>query len=325
MDSSVEVTLGSTPIRGGRGAQLQYIYYHTGEMKFTLTDTQWNLGYLAATVGSDVLTGNSVYTEETITLGASGTGTVVGTPLAWNGSATIYGWVTEKDGSTDRVTFSGKTFASSNGASGDVVCVRYFNSDLAKNVASTSLTINSNVVPKIVKLVMETQLNSSDVTTNKIGMVQIIAPTVTLSGAFKIDMKSDGVSTTPLTGMALSFTESTSTGTGCATAPYYAKMIEVIDSSNWYDNVIGLSIQGGDFGLTSGTSPKTIIVWAIPSSGAAFIPPVADLTFASATPAKATIGLHTGVVTFVATGTSLLSVDITAKSTIEASATVTCS
>ena len=320
LDSSMEVSLGSAPVRGGRGNQLQYIYYHTGEMKFTLTDTQWNPAFLGATVGSAVATSNNIYGEETISLTSGGGGTVTGTPLAWAGGATIYGWVTQKSGVVERVTFTGSAFATSSGSVSDVVCVRYYK----LNAASTSVTVPSNMIPSVVKLVMETQLNSADVSTNKIGIVQIIAPTVTLSGAFTISMKSDGVSNTPLTATALAYTEPAAAGVGCATAPYYAKLIEVLDSANWYDNVIGLSIQGGDFSLATTLGTATLTVWAIPNTGgAAFRPPVAALDFTSGTPAKATAGLHTGLITGVSAGTSLLSVFITAKSTIEASCTVT--
>lgn len=318
LDTSVETSLGSTPIRAGRGNQLQYVYYHTGEMKINLTDAQWNLGFLSATSGSDIVTGNNIYTQENVTLGAS-TGTITGTPLAWNGGAIIYGWVTQKSGVVERVTFTSQTFPNGTGSTGDVVCVRYY----ALNSASTSVTINANMIPKVVKLVMEAQLNSADVSTNKIGVVQIIVPTATLSGAFTISMKADGVSNTPLSAMALAFTETSATGVGCSNTPYYAKLIEIIDAANWYDTVIGLSIAGGDFALATTLGTATLSVWAIPETGSAFKPPVADLTFASATTAKATIGLHTGLVTGVAAGTSLLSVNITAKSTIEASATVT--
>ena len=96
------------------------------------------------------------------------------------------------------------------------------------------------------------------------------------------------------------------------------RITEILDNANWYDDVIGLSIQGGDFGITSGTSPKTLAVWAFPGTPgkAAFKPPVADLTFTSGTPGHMTVGAHTGVVTFVATGTSLINVAITAKSSI---------
>jgi hypothetical protein len=318
LDSSMEVSLGSSPVRGGRGNQLQYIYYHTGEMKFTLTDTQWNLAFLAATVGSNVVTSNNVYKEETITLSGAGGGSVATAPLAFTGS-TIYGWATSPAGVTERITFTGSAFtvAAGAGASAQVWCIRYY----TLNAASQSVTINSNMIPKVVKLVMETQLNSADVTTNKIGMVQIIAPTVTLSGAFTIAMKSDGVSNTPLTATALAYTDAAGS-LGCSTSPYYAKLIEVIDAANWYDNVIALSIAGGDFALATTLGTQLLSVWAIPSFGAAFKPPVADLTFVSGTPGKATVDAA-GLVTGVATGTSLLNVKITAVPAVDTSATVT--
>ena len=324
LDSSIEVTLGSTPVRGGRGNQLHYTYYHTGEMNFTLTDTQWNLQMLGATVGSDVVTGNNVYVEEDVVLSGTGAGSVTQTPLAFEGT-TIYGWATESDGTVHRVTMlSDKSFTGAGTvASGETVCVRYYTLDSA----STSITIEANMIPKVVKLVMESQLNSSDVTTNKIGIAQIIAPKVTLSGAFTISMTSDGVSNTPLTGMALATTDSSSTSV-CGNEPYYARIIEIIDDANWYDNVIGLSIEGGDFALATTTGTQTLSVWAVPSNGAPFKPPVADLDFTSGTTGVATVGLNTGLVTGVSDGTAVITVKggsglPAAIQAIEASCTVT--
>lgn len=186
LNSAMEVTLGSTEVRGGRGNQLLYTYYHTGALNVTLEETQFNLQMLGATVGSDVETGNNVYVDETITLGASGGGTVTGTPLAVEGT-TIYGWVTQLDGTIDKVTFSGSTFPSSSGTSGDIVCVRFF----ATDAASRSITIPANFIPKIVRLTMEAQLSSSDVSTNKIGVLQVIIPKFSLSGAFTLSLASD--------------------------------------------------------------------------------------------------------------------------------------
>jgi len=236
LDSSIEVTLANTEVRGGRGNQLLYEYYHTGAMNITLNDTQWNLNFLGSTVGESVATGNNIYTEETITLGASGTGTVLGTPLAIQG-ATIYGWVKQLDGTTERVTFSGQTFATSTGTSGDVVCVRYY----AADAASRAITIPANSIPKVVRLVMEASLNSGDSSSNQIGKIQFIVYKATLSGAFTLSLTSDGVSQTPLSAMALSFSDASTTA--CNIAEAYAKVIEILDSANWYDQVIGLSIN----------------------------------------------------------------------------------
>lgn len=319
LDSSLDVKLASTEVRGGRGNALQYVYYHTGALSVQLNDTQWNLGFLASSVNSSITTGNNVYTEETITLGASGAGTVTGTPLALQDGTTLYGWVTQVDGTIERVTFSGSTFASSSGTSGDVVCVRYF----ALDSASRSITIPANAIPKVGRLVMEAQLNSSDQSSNKIGVVQVIINKCQLSGSFTLSLKSDGVSQTPLTGMALAYTDSSSAA--CTNEPVYAKIIEILDSTNWYDDVIGLSIEGGNFAL-SHPDTQNLVVYAIKSNGdAPFIPPVADLTFTSGTTGTATVGLHTGSVSTVASGVTLLTAFITAKSAIETSATLTVS
>ena len=318
IDSSIEVTLGSTEVRGGRGNQLLYVYYHSNAMNVTLNDTQWNLQMLGATVGESIATGADIYTEETITLGASGGGTVTGTPLAIQGS-TIYGWVTQLDGAIQRVTFSGSTFATSSGTSGDVVCVRY----LAADAAARSITIPANAIPKVVRLVMEASLNSGDDSANKIGKVQFIVYKATLSGSFTLSLTSDGVSQTPLTAMALAY-QDTETAS-CTSAPVYCKIIEVLDDATWYENVIALAIEGGDFALTH-PATRTLVVYAIKNNGdAPFLVENSELTFTSGTTGTATIGTNTGLVTTVASGTTLLKAVITSKTSVEASCTLTVS
>ena len=261
------------------------------------------------------------YEEENVTLGGGGAGTVTHTPLSASGGfSNIYGWVTLVDGSVQKVTFTGSSFTCS-GTSEDVVCVRYY----ALNSAASSVTIPANIIPQIFKLVLEAELVSSDETSNIIGKVQVIIPKASATGSFDLTLKSDGVSTTPLMTRALASADLTAEG--CSPTPVYARMIEIIDNAHWYDDVIALAIVGGDFGITSGTSPKTLTVYAVPGTAgkATFIPPVADLTFNSGTSANMTIGLHTGIVTWVQAGTSLITVDITAKSSISIQATGTAS
>lgn len=317
LNSQMEVVLSSQEVRGGRGNQLLYTYYHTGGLNVTLEETQFNLQMFGATVGKDVATGNDVYVEETITLGASGGGTVTGTPLAIQGS-TVYGWVKQLDGTTQRVTFSGQSFASSSGTSGDVVCVRYY----AADAASRSITIPANMIPKVGRLVMEAQLNSSDVSSNKIGTIQVVIPKFALNGSLTLSLTSDGVSNLPLSGTAYAFTDSSSAG--CTNLPTYAKVIEIIDGAEWYTDVIGLSIEGGNFSLATTTGTKTLVLYAIKSNGdAPFVVDNADLSFTSGTTGVATAGLHTGLITGVSSGSSLITATITAKTSIEAQCTVT--
>lgn len=186
LNSTMEVTVGNTEIRGGRGNQLLSNYFHTTAMSISLEETQFNLAMLGSTIGETVQVGNDVYTEENVTLGGGGAGTVTGTPLATQGS-TVYGWVKLTDGTTERVTFTGQNFTAAGGSSGEIVCVRYF----ANNAASRSITIPANVIPKVVRLVMEAQLNGDSVGTQKIGTLQIIVPQFQLNGAFTLNLASD--------------------------------------------------------------------------------------------------------------------------------------
>lgn len=324
LDSSIEVSLGSAPVRGGKGNQLQYVYYHTAEMNFTITDAQWNPFMLGETIGSDFELGN-YYAEETVTVSSSGSGTISGTPLAYGTESSIYGWATDSNGRAQRVVFSGSDFSgvaykTEEDISGEY-CVRYYKANTSKG---KQITVKANMLPSVVKLVLEAQLNSPDVTANKIGVVQIIAPKVVLSGGFSISMTPDGVSSTPLTGMALSYTPSPVAGEACTTDEIYAHIVEVIDDSNWYDDVYDLSVSGGDFSLSvGGTTTPTI--YAVPDAGNAFKVPVSELLFASDDEAVATAGSWTGVVTGIAAGSATISVEARSASAVDTSAVVTVS
>mgnify|MGYP001413784020 CR=1 FL=1 len=274
LDSSVETTLGNTDIFAGRGNQLQYIYYHTAQMNITITDAQWNLDFLAQTVGNDISHTPNIWKEETITLGASGGGTVTSQPLVISGTI-LYGWVTQHSGTVERVTFGPgtKVFPSSSGTTSDEVCIRYYTADSAQH----SITIDANMIPNIVHLVLEAQLNSSDSTTNLIGSVQIDVPKAALTGAFSIKMTPDGVASTPLTARALANEDNTSTG--CDHNPFYATITEIITDTTWWSDVIALSIEGGDFGLVH-PATKQLSIWAIPSKGLPFLVADTGITYA---------------------------------------------
>lgn len=313
LDSSIETTLANTDVRAGRGNQLQYIYYHTAEMNVNISDAQWNLDFLAKQVGQSVETGSNIYVEENVTLGGGGAGTVVGTPLAVVGSS-VYGWVTTSDGTVQRVTFAGSNFSVSGGSENDVVCVRYY----AANAGVRSLTVPSNFAPSILRLVLVAQLASSESSTNIIGEVQIEIPRASMTGAFTISLTPDGVSSTPLTVRALAANDSFE---GCSSSPTYAKINEYIYSANWYDNVIALAIEGGDFELEDDAT-RLLVVRAIPRTGSSFIPPTADLTFSSSDTDVVTVS-SAGLVTHVGAGSALVKATITAKTDIDASVEVT--
>jgi hypothetical protein len=313
LDTSLEASLNANDIRAGRGNALVYTYYSTAELNVQISDAQWNLDLLAQNVGSDILTGNNVFFEETVTLGADGAGTVTKTPLALFGAA-VLGWITLASGVVEKVTFTGSNFSCA-GAEGDVVTARYYMLDSA----SRSIVVKSDMVPAISYLVMEAQLCSSDVATNVIGKIEIRIPRASMQGNFSISMTPDGVASTPLSVRALS---STQTINGVATQTY-AIITESITSSHWYDNVVALAIVGGNQALATTLGTKTLEVRAVPTTGAPFRPPYADIDFVSGTVGVATIGANTGTVQGVSAGTTLITATIHDKTSVEVQCTIT--
>ena len=314
LDSSIETTLSNTDVRAGKGNQLQYIYYHTAEMNITINEAQFSLAFLALNTGSSIETGANVWTEESVTV-TKGVGSVTkGTPLALQ-TQTIYGWVTKEDETVERVKFNGVQFTLADTDYNGTVCVRYYTNDSA----ARKVTVYADMLPSVIRLVMVGTLASSDSTTNQIGTVQIEVPRASMTGAFTLSMTPDSVAQTPLSVRALSSTVNTG---GCdGNRPIYATITEKINGAKWYDNVIALAIEGGDFTMTNGTS-KQLQVYAIKNDGsAAFLAPVDGITFASDKTATATV--EGGLVVANAAGTATIKATITDMPEIDANVIVT--
>lgn len=317
LDSGITVDTSNQEIRGGVGNQLQAVYYHTGTLNVTLTDTQFRLPYIALNTGSKITTGGDIWANETVTLVGS-TGTLTGTPVAIDGQD-LSVWVEDGDNyATLKVTEAGGKYTFSTAgtsiAANSTICVMYMNT---KNSAQT-ITIPANIVPDRIRLYITANLYGDVSGNGFVGKVQIEIPVCQLSGSQEISMTADGYSNTPLTGMALAYSDGS---VGCSQGAYYAKITEYLNDSSWSDGVSGLSIEGGDFELAQNET-ATLRVWAV-KGNSSFLCDNSELTFTSGTPGTATIGDHTGVVNAVAAGTTLLKAVITNKSDIEASCTLT--
>lgn len=319
LDTSIETSLSNTDVRGGQGNKLLYIYYHTAEMNITINNAEFSLDFLALNVGSNIKVGADMFIDETVTV-TGGTGLVTKTPLTLN-TSTAYGWVTMPDKSVEKVAFtSGSTFTLSGANasfSGDV-CVRYY----ANQITARDVTVYADMMPSNIRLVMEAILASSDAVTNRIGKVQVHVPRASMTGAFTLSMTPDSVASTPLNVRALAYEKAAVSG-GCdGSRPIYAEIIEIIDNTNWYDGVVALAIEGGDFSLEAGDA-KTLKVYAMRADGSApFLAPTSGLTFSSETTAAATVS-SAGLVTAVAEGTSNVTVVITELESINANVVVT--
>lgn len=319
LESSISIGSSSEEVRGGDGARLFGKYFHTSTFDIALTDTMFKLDYLAFQTGSVVNQIADAFTAEEVVAASGGVCTVVGTPVAY-ASYGIIGWAAPAGTEEyQKVTFSGKTFTVSGAQQGEKYCVKY----LKNSLTARTIQISSAFIPQEITLVMTVNeykagsggsLNGS----SKVGTVQVVVPRFQFSGSQEISLTSTGVANTPINGSALSVDSADCSGGG-----YYAEITEIPDTGNWYDNVFALAISDSDVDVVVNAT-QTLEVLAVPyGNGAAFAPPYTDLTFTSATPATATVGAQTGLVTGKAQGSTTVTVAITSKPTVSAVANVT--
>ena len=312
IDTSITIDVSEQDVRGGQGNKLFGKYFHTSKFDAKLTDSMFRLEYLAKNVGSAITVGSNIFTEEEVTLGGGGAGTVVGTPVNFADYGTI-GWATiVGDSNYQTVTFTGSNFTFVGGTSGDKVCVKF----VSLESAARQLVVSANIIPSTVRLIMKASLFAGDFssidTATKVGTVQIDVPRFILSGKQDIAMTSSGVANTPLAGSALAVSSNT-----CNDDAYYAIISESLIGANWYDDVTNLSIVGGAVDLVV-PNTETLVVYALHTNALPSLVPNASLTFGTSDVLVATVGLHTGVVTSVGAGQAIVSVSITAKPLVEA-------
>lgn len=318
-DSSMELSVDKQEVRGGQGAKLYGQYFHTSQLQLTLTDIMFSLDYVALNTGSVKNIGGVAYGSETITLGASGAGSITGTAIPFN--TTYVAWVRPQGGDNyttvtlDSTTHKNFTYAA--GAEGDVVCVSYPISSSGQYIS-----IPATIIPSTVHAVMEANLYNGGGSTNDVntatlaGTAIIDIPRLQLTGAQTISMTSTGVSTTPLTGMALAVDSGT-----CSDDAVYGTFTTNLTGENWYDNMTMISFNDQTISLaTNGTAQ--IITYAIAPATAPYTVPVADLTFAGGDQAIATVDA-TGKVTAVGTGNCIITVTAKNKASLNGIVQVT--
>lgn len=318
IDNSIAISVKNTDVRAGQGGKLQFVYFDQPDFKITLTESQFSLNFLASTIGTTIQTGKDMWTYEDVTLTTGGAGTIQGTPIVQPdiSGSTVYGYIEDTN---ERLTFTGKNFTSSTHVAGDTVCVRYFSND----INARYIEVNSNIIPSIVRGVLDAQLFSTDssvANSTLVGTIQIEIPRMTYDGSAKIDMKTGGVANTPLVARALDFSDNG----GCSSRGLYATIAQSLVNGHWYDDVTALASIADPILLSASNSPYTVQLKAIHSNNTVSNVDNTQITWTSGTPATATIS-SSGVLTKVATGSTTLTAQISGKTSISTSINVTVS
>ena len=290
LNSTFDITLQEKNINAGKGSQLIFSYKYGREIKGSVEAADWKLEYLAANVGQTISQSLTDYYKirECVTLTA-GVGTI-----AENAIGKVA--VELPSGSIVEVTPTVKSIdLTAQGLTTESVKVTYKYSTTTKNIVIDGAT--SSLVGK---LVLKADKFNSD--KGKIGEIEIEIPAYKLDGNASLAFTPDGVVSMKLDGRALIVNGDTCTdGTGVYAYVREKDITTTVDISDIVATPSNVAITG--------TGTRTLTVLGL--KGGLYKPILidnADCSFTSDTTAKATVGLHTGVITGVAAGTALITV-----------------
>ena len=324
-DSGLNSEVQNAPVFGGQSHKKYANYYYGGTLKASATSCLFNLSYFEAKFGVDATLGAKIETSEEVTIAVANTITVTGTPIAPPAKTAITGTYRLSTSTSDieeAITFTSKNATVSGLTVGQVVCVKYWVTDLtAKNII-----VPTSMIPKTLYAVghanefdagEEGQVNTSS---SKVGEFQVVMPRAQFDPNGDIAMTSSGTANVPLTFEALA-----NKGVGCSSQEYYAIWSETTIGAEAFDTCIGIGVIDADVELAvAGTSTLYVVAKYSNVSG---ISAVSNdlLSFTSFAPSIATVGLHTGIVTAISAGSATIECSVSSKPSLSTVAVITVS
>lgn len=322
-DTTFNTSITAEEVRGGPGNLLYGQYFHDSSLTISITDSMFNLKYVAANLGVDVTKGGiTVYESgkagEAVT--TPGQIALTNTPVAFDGS--VIGWYKKPaDDNWTVATINGETMLVPGAIAGESYCIKYF----YQNENAESITIKAQFAPKVLHLVLINDLYSgsaADVaaSSSKYGRLITDIPNFQLDGNVNLAWAATSAATVPLNGKALAYDESTS----CEEDPVYGTMTQEVFGAKWQDDVIALAIENADMELANNGSEQLIVRAVFGGNIASQRKDAANFTFAVATGSATYIDVdNTGKVTAKAAGTGYVTVTLKENTTIQAVAEVT--
>ena len=262
-DSSISIGITAEEVRGGKGNKLIGRFFHDSTFGLELQDALFNLDYIAKNVGSQITPATGVLFEEQV-VASNDSLTVTGNPSDFLGLGNL-GWYSKQgEAEWTKFEFLGSTSQDAAVVNGDTYCVKYMN-----DVACEQVIVPSEFVPDEVTVILKGDLykasKGNDVTTSSIiGHVEVEVPRFQLNGSMDLSLNSSGASQVPFAGQALVTMDASA---GCEGGGYYAIIKQYNENANWYDNLIGLAVEGSDTITLVAGSTKRLNVYGVFSNG----------------------------------------------------------
>lgn len=293
IDSAFNSEIQANLVKGGYLNPLLFDVKHSRELTVTMTSATFKPEYLAFQTGTSITTSlRNVYKFDECQTAVNGAITLASIPT----QGTVH--VVKPDGTFVDVAFtpSSKDVNVGVGVNGSCICSYYFGKTNAENI-----TLDTKEEPMTVICILNIHYREQNGTG---GIYQITIPLLKFNGTIDFAFTADGVSTTNLGGMALAYIGE------CGQSKY-------ADFTTIPDDEVAIMPQDivavpKTIALTVGGTATANIVAVMPALYSnVVLTNGGTLTFASGTPAKATVGAQTGVITGILAGTSIITATYT--------------
>ena len=287
-DSGISSDMQSAEVRGGFMNQLLFDIKHTRSFSINFTSATFKPVYLAFQTGTDIAVGaKNVYIFDDCVTATNGVVTLSRQPVGPVNVQLPNGTI------IDIATPDGETINVGAGINGECICSYAYN-----NAQVSNISINADTQPKTVKAVMHVRAQEQDGT---IGTYEIVIPRLKFTGTIDFSFTADGVSSTNISGTALSYTDA-----GACGQQKYADWTFIPDTASVVAPVAIASVPGKISIAIDGTITPTI--YAIRGGLYSNELLTTGLEFASDAAGVATVNATTGLITGVTAGSANITV-----------------
>ena len=292
-DSGISSDMQSAEVRGGFMNQLLFDIKHTRSFSINFTSATFKPIYLAFQTGTNIVVGaKDVYVFNDCVTATDGALTLSKTPV---GPVNII----LPDGTiVDIAKPDSASITLGSDIDGECICSYAYNNAQVSNIA-----INADTQPKTVKAVMHVRAQEQDGT---IGTYEIVIPRLKFTGTIDFSFTADGVSSTNISGTALSYTDAGSCG-----QQKYADWTFIPDTATIVEPIAIASVPS-KISLVVGQT-MTPAIYAIRGGLYSNELLTDKLTFTSSSTGVASVGETTGLISAIEAGNTNITVTYDAE------------
>lgn len=324
--SNFTSSVNAGEIRAGLGAPIVMQIPDSSTFSGEVTSADFSLDARKLITGGSVKYNGTVAAYEKITATAT-TLTIDGTPVAAYGDPSdseTYSCYVGDDGVNYGVDPTTKEVQGFTAEVGKTYCVTYYTEVASAKELTIPSSFNPTVARVTVKMAVYGAQGASAMNGSRLGYLFIHIPRASFaSGDVGVNGSQTETANTSWSFQALAYDEADVTCSMCASdnSVFGYMVFAPCGEGSALSAVKNLAIVGGIIPLKVDATAQTPVFYYM-DNGELVTPNYADLTFTSGTPATATVGQNTGIITGVAAGNTVITAKVTAKPALTAQVTV---